>query len=115
LSRAFFYAGASSTLISLWAVQDQATSQFMGRYYFHLRSSNSIMDALHKTKLEMIDSDVLSHPYYWAGFIITGNSDKTIYHSTTKRIILIIFLIFLAAGMIYLVIFKKLFKRSASS
>jgi CHAT domain-containing protein len=115
LSRAFFYAGASSTLISLWAVQDQATSQFMERYYFHLRSSNSIMDALHKTKLEMIDSGMLSHPYYWAGFIITGNSDKIIYTSTTKRIILIIFLFCLAAGLIYLVILKKLFKRSASS
>ncbi|MGD8535571.1 MAG: CHAT domain-containing protein, partial [Candidatus Aminicenantes bacterium] len=55
LSRAFFHAGASSAIISLWAVHDQATSQFMERYYLHLRSSNSIMDALQKTKLEMID------------------------------------------------------------
>ena len=112
LSRAFFYAGASSALISLWAVHDQATSQFMERYYFHLRSSNSIMDALQKTKLEMINSDILSHPYYWAGFIITGNSDKIIYPSTTKRLILIIFLLCLAAGISYLVIFKKFFRHS---
>jgi len=112
LSRAFFYAGASSTLISLWAVHDQATSQFMERCYFHLRSSNSIMDALQKTKLEMINSDMLSHPYYWAGFIITGNSDKIIYPSTTKRLVLILFLLCLAAGIIYLVILKKLFRSS---
>ena len=65
LSRAFFHAGASSAIISLWAVHDQATSQFMERYYHHLRSSSSIMDALQETKLEMIDSGVLSHPYYW--------------------------------------------------
>jgi len=115
LSRAFFYAGASSSLISLWAVQDQATSQFMERYYFHLRSSNSIMNALQKTKLEMIDFDILSHPYYWAGFIITGNSDKIIYPSTLKRLILIIFLFCLAAGLIYLVILKRLFRHSPSS
>jgi tetratricopeptide (TPR) repeat protein len=114
LSRAFFYAGASSTLISLWAVQDQATSQFMGRFYFNLRSSNSIMGALHITKLEMIDSDILSHPYYWAGFITTGNSDKIIYPSTTKKLILFIFLFLVAAGLIYLVIFKKLFRHSPS-
>jgi CHAT domain-containing protein/Tfp pilus assembly protein PilF len=112
LSRAFFYAGASSALISLWAVHDQATSQFMGRYYFHLRSSNSIMNALQKTKLEMINSDILSHPYYWAGFIITGNSDKIIYPSTTKKLILIFFLLCLAAGIFYLVIFKKFFRHS---
>jgi len=112
LSRAFFYAGASSALISLWAVHDQATSQFMERYYFHLRSSNSIMNALQKTKLEMINSDILSHPYYWAGFIITGNSDKIIYPSTTKKLILIFFLLCLAAGIFYLVIFKKFFRHS---
>jgi CHAT domain-containing protein len=112
LSRAFFYAGASSVLISLWAVHDQATSQFMERYYFHLRSSNSIMNALQKTKLEMINSDILSHPYYWAGFIITGNSDKIIYPSTTKKLILIFFLLCLAAGIFYLVIFKKFFRHS---
>jgi CHAT domain-containing protein len=112
LSRAFFYGGASSALISLWAVHDQATSQFMERYYFHLRSSNSIMDSLQKTKQEMINSDILSHPYYWAGFIITGNSDKIIYPSTTKRLILIIFLFFLAGAISYLVIFKKFFRRS---
>ena len=109
LSRSFFYAGASSALISLWAVHDQATSQFMERYYFHLRSSNSIMNALQKTKLEMINSDILSHPYYWAGFIITGNSDKIIYPSSTKRLILIFFLLCLAAGISYLVIFKNFF------
>jgi len=112
LSRSFFYAGASSALISLWAVHDQATSQFMERYYFHLRSSNSIMNALQKTKLEMINSDMLSHPYYWAGFIITGNSDKIIYPSTTKRLLLIIFLLGLAGVIIYLVIFKKVFRSS---
>ncbi|NOR21854.1 MAG: CHAT domain-containing protein [Candidatus Aminicenantes bacterium] len=112
LSRAFFYAGASAVLISLWAVHDQATSQFMERYYFHLRSSNSIMKALQKTKLEMINSDILSHPYYWAGFIITGNSDKIIYPSTTKKLILILFLLCLAAGIFYLVIFKKFFRHS---
>jgi len=114
LSRAFFYAGASSTLISLWAVHDQATSQFMERYYFHLRSSNSIMNALQKTKLEMINSDILSHPYYWAGFIITGNSDKIIYPSTTKKLILIFFLLLLAGTIMYIVIFKKFFRHSPS-
>jgi CHAT domain-containing protein len=115
LSRAFFYAGASSALISLWAVHDQATSQFMERYYFHLRTSNSIMDALQKTKLEMIGSGMLSHPYYWAGFVVTGNTDKIIYPSTKKRLILIIFLLCLAAVPIYLVIFKKLFRSSPTS
>ena len=109
LSRAFFYAGASSALISLWAVHDQATSQFMERYYFHLRTSHSVMDALQKTKLEMIDSGVLSHPYYWAAFIVTGNTDKVIYPSHVKNVIFFGIIIVLAVAIISLFIFKKIF------
>ncbi len=109
LSRAFFYAGASSALISLWAVHDQATSQFMERYYFHLRASRSVMDALQKTKLEMIDSGVLSHPYYWAPFIVTGNTDKVIYPSTAKNVIFLVVIIILAVGIISFFVFKKIF------
>jgi CHAT domain-containing protein len=107
LSRAFFYAGASSALISLWAVDDQASYQFMERYYLHLRSSNSIMDSLQQAKLEMIGSDIFSHPYYWAGFIITGNSDKIIYLSTQKKLILIISLLLFGGGIAGLFILKK--------
>jgi len=79
LSRAFFYAGASSVLMSLWAINDQASCQLMERFYFHLRRSESIMNALRLAKLEMIESGTLSHPYYWAGFIITGKADKVIF------------------------------------
>ncbi|MFO7865832.1 MAG: CHAT domain-containing protein [Candidatus Aminicenantes bacterium] len=82
LNRAFFYAGASSLLMSLWAVNDQATSQLMERFYTHLRGSHSIRDALRRTKLELIRSDVLSHPYYWAGFIATGKTNRVIYASS---------------------------------
>lgn len=91
LSRAFFYAGASSVLVSLWAVNDQASYQLMERFYFYLRASGSIMEALQKAKLEMIHSRVFSHPYYWAGFVITGNAAKVIFpRNLTKWIPVII-------------------------
>jgi len=79
LSRAFFYAGASSVLMSLWAVNDEATYQLMERFYYHLRSSRSLMNALRIAKLEMINSSALSHPYYWAGFIISGKTDRPVF------------------------------------
>ena len=88
LSRAFFYAGSSSVLMSLWAVNDQATYQLMERFYRHLRSSENPMNALRRAKLEMIDSKVLSHPYYWAGFILNGKTDGVIFPSPFKRWIL---------------------------
>ncbi len=109
LSRAFFHAGASSAIISVWAVHDQATSQFMERCYYHLRSSKSIMDALQKTKIEMIDSGVLSHPYYWAGFVITGHSDKVIYVSSLKKVVYLAVLL-LVVGIISFIVLKRRFK-----
>lgn len=81
LNRAFFYAGSSALLMSLWAVNDQATYQLMERFYTHLRSSQSVRTALRKTKLEMIDSEAVSHPYYWAGFIVSGKADQVIFSS----------------------------------
>lgn len=79
LSRAFFYAGASSLLVSLWSIDDEASFQLMERFYYHLRSSLSIMDSLQKAKTELIESQVLSHPYYWAGFITIGKANTIIF------------------------------------
>jgi CHAT domain-containing protein/Tfp pilus assembly protein PilF len=85
LSRAFFYAGASSVLLSLWAVNDQASAQFLERFYVHLRSAKPVMDSLRRAKLEMIKSGVLAHPYYWAGFVVTGNADSIILRRSLNK------------------------------
>ncbi len=97
INRAFFYAGTSSVLMSLWAVNDQASYQLMERFYFHLRSSESIMSALRNAKLELIDSNILSHPYYWAGFIVSGKADEIIFpHSINKWLFFGISFLFVA-------------------
>ncbi len=100
INRAFFYAGASSVLMSLWAVNDQATYQLMERFYTHLRSSDTIMKALRKAKLEMIKSGTLSHPYYWAGFIISGKANHTIFPNSTNKLFFIGIVCFLIFGII---------------
>ena len=86
LNRAFYYAGASSVLMSLWPVNDQATSQLMDRFYIHLKSSEPISSALRKAKLEMSGSDYLSHPYYWAGFIVSGKTDHIIFSKQYQQL-----------------------------
>jgi CHAT domain-containing protein len=107
INRAFFYAGASSVLMSLWAVNDQATYQLMERFYTHLRSSDSIMNALRKAKLEMINSGVLSHPYYWAGFIVSGKANHTIFPNPLFRLLILGFVCLLIAGIIIFIIRLK--------
>jgi len=109
INRAFFYAGTSSVLMSLWAVNDQASYQLMERFYFHLRSSESIMNALYKAKLEMINSNALSHPYYWAGFILSGKADEIVFPRSINKWLFSTIISLLVAGVI--LAFMKSFRK----
>jgi CHAT domain-containing protein/Tfp pilus assembly protein PilF len=106
LNRAFFYAGTSSLVMSLWPVNDQATSQLMERFYFYLKKSNSIMSSLRSAKLELIESEALSHPYYWAGFIVSGKADHVVFPK--KLSLVIIFGITILAAILLFVILRAL-------
>jgi CHAT domain-containing protein/tetratricopeptide (TPR) repeat protein len=112
LSHAFFYAGASSVVLSLWAINDQASYQLLKRFYVHLRAASSVTDALRKAKIEMINSKVLDHPYYWAGFIATGETDKVIFPRALPRWIIALSV---AAGLAILLTFISRDRLSSSS
>jgi CHAT domain-containing protein/Tfp pilus assembly protein PilF len=112
LSRAFFYAGSSSVLMSLWSVNDQATYLLMERFYRHLKGSESIMGALRNAKLEMIGSSTLSHPYYWAGFIIAGKADARVFSDFPYLTVLLVALL---AGGLFLMTVIMVRKRQEPS
>jgi len=76
LSRAFNYAGVSSTLVSLWQVPDRETSQIMTAFYDYLKEGKAKDVALQLAKQEYLKNttdEALKHPYYWAGFVISGD------------------------------------------
>ncbi len=100
INRAFLSAGAASALMTLWSVHDQATAQLLGRFYVHLRSSDTVRDALRKAKLEMIASRFYSHPFYWAGFVVNGDIDNAIFPRISENAI---FLIAAIATMLFVV------------
>ncbi len=73
-SRSFLTAGAESTVGSLWKVSDQATRQFMERFYGHLRAGDSPAAALRAAKLDFIRSaTAFARPTYWAAFVLSGD------------------------------------------
>lgn len=75
LSRAFFFAGASRVLVSLWNVYDPSTADFMTTFYRNLKDNGMHeTEALQQARLEMIHSKKYSHPYYWAPFILIGRN-----------------------------------------
>ena len=104
MSRAFQYAGVKSTVMSLWKVPDQETAKLMESFYKHLKAGNSKDEALKKAKIEYLDTtdDVaLRHPFYWSGFVISGDVSALETHSETWMIILIL------AGILVLFLSRK--------
>ena len=75
----------SSTIASIWSVEDAFTTKLMTRFYHEFESPNSTkVDALQKAQLALIDSlrdrpplpelkQLPPHPYYWAAYVLVGN------------------------------------------
>jgi CHAT domain-containing protein/Tfp pilus assembly protein PilF len=72
LRRALVLAGAETQVMSLWAVSDLATREQMVSYYRMLQRGQGRGEALRRAQLEMLKKLKWRHPYYWAGFIQSG-------------------------------------------
>ena len=72
LRRAFVLAGAETLVMSLWPVADFIARDAMVAYYTRLRSGLGRGDALRQAKLALLKHRQRRHPYYWAGFIQSG-------------------------------------------
>jgi CHAT domain-containing protein len=72
LSRAFFYAGVPTVVVSLWQVTDASTPDLMADFYRQLTAGRSPSVALRSAKLSMIRKGKWSHPNFWAPFIVLG-------------------------------------------
>jgi CHAT domain-containing protein len=84
LNRAFIYAGASSVIASLWAVDDEATSFLMRSFYTHLKRGMGKAAALRAAQAETRREN--PNPYYWAAFVLTGNAGPVNRPYSTSRI-----------------------------
>lgn len=74
LARAFQEAGCRSVLMSLWAVNDEATYEFMTRFYGFWKHGYPSSQALVMTRKAMQTETRFREPQYWAGFVLMGDS-----------------------------------------
>ena len=75
LMRGFLYAGAPSLVMSLWAVHDQSTTVFMREMYEQINAGQSKRAALRRAQL--VVKEEYGHPYYWAPFVLLGETGDT--------------------------------------
>jgi CHAT domain-containing protein len=91
-------AGAKAAIASLWSVDDGGTQALMNAFYGGLQEKMTKAEALRQAQIALITGDYtavggergtigivwldrssetvtpfLSHPYYWASFILIGN------------------------------------------
>jgi CHAT domain-containing protein/Tfp pilus assembly protein PilF len=91
LRRALVLAGSETQMMSLWAVDDEATRDLMVAFYTRLQAGEGRADALRQVQLAMLSGSALNrseggrgptgnaahtpsrhHPFYWAPFIQSG-------------------------------------------
>lgn len=76
LNRAFIYAGAPSVLATLWSVEDAATKDLMVAFYGYLDEGYAKGEALRQAQVDVLQNPDTAHPYYWAGFVLTGDAGE---------------------------------------
>lgn len=76
MTRAFMYAGAKRVTVSLWDINDEATSELMSHFYREIFAGQkrSPASALREAQNTMINDKRWSNPYFWATFVLQGES-----------------------------------------
>jgi len=83
IARSFLGAGARAVLVSLWAIDDEATLGFMKSFYSHLVKGISASESLTKAMKHMRESDQFSEVKHWAPFMLIGD-DVTLEFAASK-------------------------------
>jgi CHAT domain-containing protein len=92
MGRAFFYAGCRALLVSMWPVETSSARQLTTRVFQYQKGDQSLSraDALRKSILDLIEGPGIkdpgsgriaasyAHPFFWAPFIIMGDSGRNL-------------------------------------
>jgi len=75
-SRSFMLAGAKSVVQALWPVDDKSGSTIIVQLYKDLLRGRDKPDALQKAQINYLEScsPSFTHPYFWAGYQIIGET-----------------------------------------
>ena len=104
LSRALAYSGVKSSVYSLWQVPDKETSEIMISFYENLKKGQAKDEALANAKNTFIKKNPMkNHPFYWAGFIVNGDTSPIVNASYN-------WIFYLSIGvlvLVFLFVFRK--------
>lgn len=70
LARGFLSAGSPAVMMSLWTVDDEATSELMVGFYNELAKTKSPASALRAAQVRLLEDR--PHPFFWSPFVLVG-------------------------------------------
>jgi CHAT domain-containing protein len=78
IARSLFYTGVRTVMYTLWPVADEAGATLIINFYKGIKHRQRLDDALRASKLNFLKNadPVKAHPYYWAGYVIVGKTNK---------------------------------------
>ncbi len=70
LARGFLSAGSPTVVMSLWTIDDQATTELMVAFYEELARTKSPAAALRSAQMKLLKQR--PHPFFWSPFVLVG-------------------------------------------
>jgi CHAT domain-containing protein len=74
LAWSLFVAGSPTTVASQWKVDSASTTELMLGFHRNLKSNISKAEALRQASLKLLRSDHYHHPFFWAPYVLIGDS-----------------------------------------
>jgi CHAT domain-containing protein len=108
-NRGFASLGIPSSVINLWAVDNESTYQLTELFYQYVSSGLPLDIALQKAKLDFIarSSKEKQLPYYWAAAIVVGKTDRVHLSNPMNWLEITILLGLVLAGLVFLLKKKR--------
>ncbi len=101
MQKSFFDAGARSIVVSLWDVSDKYTYLFMELFYKNLKKGLNKSHSLKVAKQDFI-KQYSPNPYYWAAFVLAGNTQSIEFKNEESQINLTqIFVLIFIISLVY--------------
>lgn len=114
LAKAFVSAGVPSIVMGLWQLPDFSTSRIISGFYTQLSKNDPKHVALTAAKRAYLkenqSDEALSHPYYWAGLVVSGNTAPLSAQAYGKTWLYLLAVVLAVAG--YFVRKRRLSSRS---
>ena len=89
MASAFTYSGCENILMSLWKVNDKASTVLMDDFYGQLLDGRTIDDALRQSKLDYLEAadELTSDPKIWAPLVAYGSHERIFQKSNDSLLI----------------------------